>query len=535
MEILKQEELAVAYLRVSTKEQELEGYSLDNQERQTIKYAEEKNLKIIKFWKCSESAWGKKERKAFNEMINFVRKRKDVRHIIFYSPDRMTRNIKDNETIKELREEHGKVIHFSQFGEKEEGRLTSSNEMMSDIRTSFNKFFSNFISEKTAPAMEEKAKTGVYPGCAPIGYLNNKIDKTIEVDNDRAHYIQSLFEKIASGNYSMRVITKELAEQGLTSKKTGGKVSKSTLYNTVNNPFYYGEFYWNGELHKGTHKPLVSKELWKKANEILRSDKPYITGKKFAFNGIVRCGVCGCTVSGGKYKKNKYTYYHCSQSKEQHKSPFISEQEMSERLRKIVSDVIIPNNISDWLKTGMEIYSERKEKSNKNIRETLSLELEKSKKILERTYQRELEDDNLSDSKKEFYRKTELELEEKIKNLKKELQKIGKNAKQIMREVDDTIQIMKNLSKWYEKGDYFDKGEIVKALTNKVILTKDNELIPTYRQPFNLFASAKKQFENSNKLPNVKAVVEKNLSKNKKDNKQNDLLSQGLDFSEWGG
>ena len=52
-------ELAVAYLRVSTKEQEDEGYSLDNQERKAEEYAEKQNLEIVKTWKGSESAWRK--------------------------------------------------------------------------------------------------------------------------------------------------------------------------------------------------------------------------------------------------------------------------------------------------------------------------------------------------------------------------------------------------------------------------------------------------------------------------------------------
>lgn len=514
MENLK-EELAVAYFRVSTKQQEDEGYSLENQEAKTLKYAQDNNLKIVKHWSGSESAWKKsdgkaKERKIFNEMVEYVNKHKEINHIIFYSQDRMTRNIHDYTTIENLREIRGLTVHFSQTGDKQVGKLTSDKKMFGRIRENFDEFFSDFISEKTAPAMKEKAKTGVYPGTAPIGYLNNKGEKTIEVDEKRAHYIQELFQKVASGNYSMRVITKELATRGLRSKKTGGIVSKSTLYNTINNPFYYGYFNWKGELYKGTHQPLVSKELWEKANEILRSDKPYITGQKFAFNGILKCGVCGCTISGGKYKKNKYTYYHCSQSKEKHKSPFISEQEMSEKLKKIVFDVIIPDSIADWLEKGIMLYVERKEKSDKNIRENLLLELNQTKKILERTYQRELEEENLSDTKKEFYRKKEFELEEKLKKINKDLQKIGKDSKQVKQELDYSIQIMKNLSKWYEKGDYFDKGEIVKALIHKATLTKDNEIIPTYRLPFNMFASAKNKFGNIN-------------------------TSNGLDFSEKGG
>jgi len=59
---------ALLYVRVSSKEQEKEGYSLDAQEKLGEDYAHRNSLKIIKRWKVSESAW-REERDAFNEML----------------------------------------------------------------------------------------------------------------------------------------------------------------------------------------------------------------------------------------------------------------------------------------------------------------------------------------------------------------------------------------------------------------------------------------------------------------------------------
>jgi len=58
-------EKTVIYLRVSTKEQEEDGYSLEVQENTSLKYAKNNNLEIVKLWKCSESAWGKNRKKSF--------------------------------------------------------------------------------------------------------------------------------------------------------------------------------------------------------------------------------------------------------------------------------------------------------------------------------------------------------------------------------------------------------------------------------------------------------------------------------------
>ena len=53
--------LSLLYVRVSSKEQEKEGFSLDAQEKLGLNYAERKDLKIARSWKVSESAW-KQER-----------------------------------------------------------------------------------------------------------------------------------------------------------------------------------------------------------------------------------------------------------------------------------------------------------------------------------------------------------------------------------------------------------------------------------------------------------------------------------------
>ena len=73
----------VIYLRVSSKGQEENGYSLDAQEKLAREYAAKKGLEVVKIWKGAESAWGKIERTNFSEMLAFMKKHHEVRHIIF--------------------------------------------------------------------------------------------------------------------------------------------------------------------------------------------------------------------------------------------------------------------------------------------------------------------------------------------------------------------------------------------------------------------------------------------------------------------
>lgn len=92
---------ALLYVRVSSKEQEKEGFSLDAQEKLGLDYAKRKGFEIVKTWKVSESAW-REERISFNQMVEYAKKHSEIQHIIFDVTDRMTRNDFDKIKIFDL-------------------------------------------------------------------------------------------------------------------------------------------------------------------------------------------------------------------------------------------------------------------------------------------------------------------------------------------------------------------------------------------------------------------------------------------------
>ena len=139
---------SLLYVRVSSKEQEKEGYSLDAQEKLGEEYAIRNNLKIIKRWKVSESAW-QTDRGAFSEMISYAKKHDHVKNIIFDVPDRMTRNDMDKIRIYTLIKIHGKKIHFSRSNKTIDKDSGSEDEFMLDIEVAVAKKMSNDISRKT--------------------------------------------------------------------------------------------------------------------------------------------------------------------------------------------------------------------------------------------------------------------------------------------------------------------------------------------------------------------------------------------------
>ena len=85
----------VILARVSSRAQELEGYSLDAQLKFLRAYANKNNIRIIKEYKIAETASKASERRAFHECLTFVKKNKSANCLLIEKVDRALRNLKD--------------------------------------------------------------------------------------------------------------------------------------------------------------------------------------------------------------------------------------------------------------------------------------------------------------------------------------------------------------------------------------------------------------------------------------------------------
>ena len=98
----------VIFARVSSREQEREGHSLEGQVGELVKWAEKHEGKVLKIFKIAETATRSIERKTFHEMVAFVRKqRHEISAVLVYKLDRAARNMKDYIALETLEEELG--------------------------------------------------------------------------------------------------------------------------------------------------------------------------------------------------------------------------------------------------------------------------------------------------------------------------------------------------------------------------------------------------------------------------------------------
>ena len=98
---------AVLYARVSSKDQEKEGYSIPAQESLLREYATEHGLVILREFVDVETA-KQVGRGSFGEMLAFLKRNRSCRALLVEKTDRLYRNLKDWVSIDDLDLE----IHF---------------------------------------------------------------------------------------------------------------------------------------------------------------------------------------------------------------------------------------------------------------------------------------------------------------------------------------------------------------------------------------------------------------------------------------
>ena len=353
--------MAVLYARVSSKDQEREGFSIPAQLRLLHEYAAKHGFVVAEEFTDVETA-RESGRTRFGEMIAHLKKhRTRCRTVLVEKTDRLYRNIKDFATLDELDIE----IHFVKENTIIGPETRSSEQFVHGIKVLMARNYSQNLAEETVKGMTEKARAGIYPSYAPVGYCN--IDgpqgkRILAPDEDSAPVIKEIYARFSQGNHSVRALVKELNREGY--RLRGRRLHSSLVHQILRKRIYMGEFEWNGATYQGIHEPLVSEACWRRVQELLDARAEHKTRRvkhDFAFTGLVRCGHCGCLMVG-ELKKGKYLYYHCTGNRGKCPEPYTREEILTDKFAAVLQELVIPKAILDWLDDAV-LASDRTERA----------------------------------------------------------------------------------------------------------------------------------------------------------------------------
>jgi site-specific DNA recombinase len=338
---------AIIYARVSSKEQEKEGFSIPAQLKLLHEYALEQSICVVKEFIDVETA-KTAGRSQFGEMVKFLQAYREVKDILVEKTDRLYRNFRDYVTLEDL----DLAVHLVKESEVLSKNSRSHTKFIHGIKVLMAKNYIDNLSEETKKGMREKAEQGHYLSFAPLGFRNNRETKRIEMDPEVAPLIRKLFEWYASGDYSLlqvrNMARKVMDSEGL-AFQCAGRLTKSTVEHILKNPIYYGDFLWNGRLYHGSHPPLVSRALWEQTQEAFRkTNHPKQTKREFPFIGMLTCAFCGCAITA-EIKKGKYIYYHCTGNHGPCPRPAARQETLEEKLGEVIRGITIDEGLLDWL------------------------------------------------------------------------------------------------------------------------------------------------------------------------------------------
>ena len=358
----------VIYARVSTKEQQTEGYSIPAQLKAIRAFCEAQGLSPVADFIEAESA-GKAGRKEFGRMIAYLQAHPEVGVVVAHKLDRLYRNFRDQITLEDL----GIRARYVQGDIPD----TPQGELLRDVNLSVAKYYLGNLREEVKKGMDEKVAQGGWPHRAPTGYLNDRLSRTLVVDPDRAPLVRYAFERYAAGDVSISSLASELRSRGFTSR-TGSEVGVSALHKMLRNPIYTGRIPYKGRVYPGIHEPIVAPELFQAVQEVFepRRNGTKETRHVFALRDWLYCEECGCKITAEMQRG--HTYYRCTHGKgrsscSQH--TYAREELLSEQLASILAEIEITPEIIEALVTDSLAFDAEAASSGDSERSRLTREI----------------------------------------------------------------------------------------------------------------------------------------------------------------
>lgn len=517
---------AVIYARVSSSRQEKEGFSIPAQIKLLEDYAVKKDFEVVKIFQESETA-KKAGRKQFSEMLKFLKKNQEVQNLLVEKTDRLERNFKDYVTLDEYKHV---AVHLVKEGEIISANATSHQKFIHGIKVLMAKNYIDNLSEEVIKGQTEKAKEGIYPSTAPLGYLNaddGHGKRIIVVDNERASYIKRAFELYATGTYSALSICNLMYKEGLRSKK-GYKVSKATFERMFRNSFYIGKFQYSGyNCDNAQHEALIDEHTFNIIQERLNGQSKAKThDEQFPYQGLIRCSVCNGMLSPELKKKQtqkKYIYYHCSDyhKKGCKKKSYVNQNIVDEAVSNILKSFKITKDIIDDVLACIKEIHHAKSEYQEHANSEITKQVNRLQKRIEQAYQDKC--DGLVDEK--FWQENNKKWHAEKTELINQLQRMNKADEEFYNMCEMLLKFCKNAHEMYLKGTAEDKLFITSTVISNITYYDGNldiELFPVFYTLSDLIKEEDKKFSTLEPSESIDFT-------NKKDPKKGQFVKFGND------
>lgn len=290
---------AALYIRVSTEEQAMHGYSLAAQRESLTRYANAHNLTIVDYYVDE----GKSARKKFQNRKEFMRMLDDVQAekidlILFIKLDRWFRSVKDYYKIQEILEAH----HVNWKTTEENYDTTTTNgRLYINIRLSVAQDESDRDSDRIKFVFASKVARGetlVGAQSLPIGLT--VAGKRVAPDPKTAQLARDIF-----AYYDLH--QNNSATRRYLLQTYGIRIAHQNLSKLLSNRLYIGEYRGNPQYCE----PVIDAALFDRVQNALKKNaRKTPASRTYLFSGLLVCAECGHKMAGRYTARADREYYH---------------------------------------------------------------------------------------------------------------------------------------------------------------------------------------------------------------------------------
>lgn len=485
---------AAIYCRVSTEDQAREGYSLGEQLEKLKDLCKFRNYSVYRVYEdAGISAKDMDHRPEFKKMLEDV-KNKKVNVIVSYKLDRLTRSVRDLETLISELEKYDCSLECAM---DDINTSTANGRFFVRMLTVLSQLEIERVSERTKFGLVGAIKDGHIPVRKTLGFMRD--NKKLIINPNESDIVLRIFDLYLKGNSYQRIANIFNKENVLNKKWYD-----TTILKILSNPLYKGDYISGGRtgipvLYEGVVEPIVSKKMWEECQiQTRKNTRNYTRRNDYIFFQKIMCSKChrimACKAPGGS--KKKYIYYKCDKCKTS-----INENKLTSLLVDEISSIM------EYDITVKKFFAPLLKHKIENVNELLNKEINSLKDKLIR-----LKDDYLNNiiSIEEF--KTDKNsLENKIRQIEekqkeeRELDKYNFTFEDIMLKRD--LESIKSMTipfyqnnfkiKWNELTtkdkqnimmDYIDSIEVIKKDNNNLEIKQINfrkTFIEEYANIFN--------------------------------------------------
>ena len=259
-------------------------------------------------------------------------------------------------------------------------------------------------------------------------------------------------------------------------------VRKQTVIQNIN---YLGVLKFRDVIYAGQHPPIISQELFDKAQLSFRKDnKPlYRDDHNFALAGMMTCAKFGCAITA-EIKKGKYVYYHCTggKGKCEQKKIYINELDLMPQFDEAVKAVSLAQKHIDYIKQGLKESLADKKEFSEQMRSNLKAEESRIRHRLDKITNEYYDD--LVDAK--FYNEKRAQWNKDLDEIMIKLEALHNAEKKYYEEGVRIIETLKNAYTLYKQQTPTEQRKLLNYLLSNCKL-EGRKVSYDYNLPFSYF------------------------------------------------